>query len=417
MNSFEKTKIDELWNYPLFEALARRRSLRFPRGCEIADAPYPFKSEQKPVPLSQLELAILCWAGHGVTGTIVGELDVECCTFNSWIGRTHPNPCNDQKQCLLYYNDDGVFLYNPKSLETNVEIQVPDDREKILTQYEKGLTKIQDGRPDIPDSGYLKMNQWKENKAGTTTFMPITDVVYEYMNFLFLAFDDERWQIMDDRAGKAPGIKKWIDNGYLNGPVVPLTMVENSAATAVGSTGHYMLQNIGLAATAMGLNGHPWSGFVAMVLMGGTPFARGLGFRFVTGKDKMPTPVGIDKVIESGVPPYVKNMDETIDSYLNDKFGPKGLFDAGYEGVIPFKDRKIPSQARRPSEESIKVVRAYMNYVYDTYGRFPAFVDAVAIPCAYTATHADFDFYKKYYPDEYLSETIMNHMDKWHSEK
>ncbi len=417
MNRFEKDRIDDIWTYPLFEALSRRRSLRFPKGCEISDAPYPFKSDQTPVPLSELELALLCWAGHGITGTIAGEIDVTTNTFNSWIGRTHPNPCNDQKQYLLFYNDDGVFLYHPQSADSIIEIETPEDRGKILTQYKEGLVKLQDNRPDIHQAALLKMNQWKENKPGTTTFMPINDVVYEYINMLFCAFDDERWQIIDDKTGKPAGVQKWVDNGFLNGPAVPITMMENLIVSVVGATGQYMLQNIALAATAMGLNGHPWAGFVAMVLMGGTPFSKGLGFRFVTGKDKMPTPVGIDGIVESLVPPYLNKADEVVGIFLDDKFGPKGMFDEGYEGSVPFKDRSMVSRVRRPSEESIAAVCAYVNYIYDTYGRFPAFVDALIIPAAFTATHADLDFYKKYHPEEYLSDTIKTHMDIWHGKK
>ena len=415
MDDFEKTRIDGIWQYSLMDALANRRSIRFPRGCEITDAPYTFKSEQGPVPLTDLELAILCWAGHGITGTIAGELDVTCNTFNSWVGRTHPNPCNDQKQYLLFYNDDGIFIYNPKGSNATVEIKTPDDREKILTQYKEGLIKIQDGRPVFPPPAFLKMNQWKENKPGTTTFMPVNDLVYEYINMLFAIADDERWQLVDMMTGKAAGVQKWIDNGYLNGPPVPVNMLESLMAIGVTSTGQYMLQNIALAATAMGLNGHPWGGFTGLIVMGGTPFTRGLGFRYVTGKDMMPTPVGIDGHIQSMVPPYVKNVDEAVDIYLNDKFGSKGMFTEGYEGSVPFKDKTIPSKIRRPSEESEEIVRAYVNYVYNTYGRFPAFVDALIIPAAYTATHADFDFYKKYHPEEYLTDTIRNHMDVWHS--
>jgi len=415
MNNFEKIRLDELWSYPLFEALARRRSLRFPLGCEMINAPYSYKSKKEPVPLSDLELAILCWAGHGITGSIAGAIDATCNTFNSWIGRTHPNPCNDHKQDLLFYNDDGVFLYRPKPNNVVVEIKTVEDREKILTQYKEGLVKLQDGRPSLPDASWIKMNQWKENKPGTTTFMPVTDTTYEYINFLFAAFDDERWQIFDDRKGISAGIQKWIDNGYLNGPVVPISMLEGLMRDGVGGTGHYMVQNIGLASAAMGLNGHPWSGFVAMILMGGTPFSKGLGFRFVTGNDKMPTPVGIDGILESMAKPY-HDPDEAVDIFLEEKFGPKGIFGAEYEGITPFKDKMMASKVIRPSQESEKVVRTYLHYLYDTYGRFPALIDAVAIPVAYTVAHADFDFYDQYLHDDYLSDTVKNHMKVWHNQ-
>jgi hypothetical protein len=98
MSSFEKDRIDSLWNSSLFEALAHRRAFRYPKGCAISETPFNFTSEKTPDPISELERAILCWAGHGVTGTIMSDLDATTHTMNNWIGRTHPNPCNDQKQ-------------------------------------------------------------------------------------------------------------------------------------------------------------------------------------------------------------------------------------------------------------------------------------------------------------------------------
>jgi len=418
MSSSEKKMLDELWKYPLFEALARRRGIRFGRGEELKDCPYPYKSDKSPVALSELENALLCWAGHGITGTIMGEIDVTCNTFNEWIGRTHPNPCNDQRQELMFFNDDGLFLYRPKPPKSHVVFQTADDRENILTQYSEGLVKLQDGRPDFHDASLMKINLWDTlTIPGTTTFIPVIDTVYEYINFMFMAFDDDGWQIVDDRTGKAAGVQKWIDSGFLNGPTVPLSMLDMAASALCVSTAHYMLQNLGLAATAMGLNGFVWGGKVDMVMLGGTPLSRGLGFRYITGKDKMPTPVGRDGSIEPLTPPYVKNMDEAVDKYWEEKFGSKGIYDENYPGLTPWKDQKMNTKIRRPSEESKECVKAFLNYCHETYGRFPATVDAIATPALYTVHHADFDFYKKYYPEELITDNMKNHMDIWHGQK
>jgi hypothetical protein len=57
--------LDLAWSYPLFEALYRRRSRRFGLGFESAHAP---------VPLTELEEALLVGAGAGFTGLAFWDL-------------------------------------------------------------------------------------------------------------------------------------------------------------------------------------------------------------------------------------------------------------------------------------------------------------------------------------------------------
>ncbi len=414
MSDHAKSKIETLWNFSLFEALARRRAFRYPTGCEISDAPFVFKSQKAPDPLSELEQAILCWAGHGVTGTIMSDLDATTHTMNDWIGRTHPNPCNDQKQDLMFFDDAGAFLYRPSAPKKNVEFQTPEDRMKIISSHKDHLVKMVDGRPNLSEFGLVKCNHWNANKPGTTTFMPIVDVTYEYLNFVLLACSDDRWQLYDDRAGTDAGLKKWVANGYLNGPAVPLTYLEMAVSTACTATAHYMIQNIGLAATAMGLGAYPYGGYVSMVLMGGTPLSPGFGFRFKTGKDKMPTPVGKDGFIEPLCPPYVKDMGEAVDKFWDLKFGPTGMFGSKYDGPTPWKDKELYLKVRKPSEEGKEVAKTFLNYLYETYGRFPVIYDAVQMPVALAVHHPEMDFYKKYYPGEVFTEAMKNHTKTWH---
>ncbi len=416
MNDFEKERLNELWEYPLFEALARRRSLRFPRGCEITDAhaPYVYASTKDPIPLSELETAILCWAAHGVTGTIAGELEASCNCFNSWTGRTHPNPCNDQKQYLMFYNDDGMFLYNPTKATDIVEFKTPEDREKILTQFREGTVQISDQRPDIPSGALMSFNHWKENKPGTTTFVPVNDVTFEYVNLLFCAFQDEHWCLMDNDTGKPAGLQEFVDSGYLNGATAPVSLLENLLVQIIGGTGHYMLQNLGLATAALGLNGHPWGGYVSLILMGGTPLGRGFGFRFATGKDGMPSPVGIDGFVEALVPPYTSKPDEIVDKFIEWKFGIEGMYTTNFDEPQPLQDNSLLEKMERYTPEAEAAVRAYVNYIYDKYGRFPAEIDAIMIPSVFSVTHADLDFFDTYYNKQFINETIKNHMCKWH---
>ena len=48
----EKELMDKVWEYSLFEALARRRVHRFGLGYELKEEPFPYRSEKEPVPLS-----------------------------------------------------------------------------------------------------------------------------------------------------------------------------------------------------------------------------------------------------------------------------------------------------------------------------------------------------------------------------
>ena len=52
--------------------------------------------------------------------------------------------------------------------------------------------------------------------------------------------------------------------------------------------------------------------------------------------------------------------------------------------------------------------------MYETYGRYPASVDAWEIPIAVTVHHVDLDFYDKHYPREVMSKEKREHMELWH---
>lgn len=414
MNDYEKQAFDNLWNYPLFEALAKRRGLRLSRGFKITNSPFGYESEKAPIPLTELETAVLCWAGHGITGVATGDLDITPELMNTFVGRTHPNACNDPHQELMYINDDGAFLYRPKVPTRHVEIASPADREKVVTSFNDAVVKLVDGRPDIPEFALMKCNYFSVNKPGTTAFMPVVDLTYEYMNMVVDTLTAERWQIIDDRNGSYCGLDKWVKNGYLNGAPAPLSMLEVMVMNVCVSSAHCMAMNISLAATAMGLAGWHYGGYVSLVILGGTPLTRGLGFRFVTDKNKMPVPVGRDGIIESLNPPYVKDMDEAVDKFFAMKFGSEGTYGKNSKELAPWKDKGMVSKIKLPDEQVREMAKIYMRYIYKNYGRIPGMIDPIFLPIAYAVHHPDMDFYGKYYPQEYLNDSIKNHLKVWH---
>src|SRR5947208_8235344 len=66
--------LDQAWSYPLFEALYRRRSRRFGLDFEMPEGPFRYKSAHAPVPLSELEEALLVGAGAGFSGLAFWDL-------------------------------------------------------------------------------------------------------------------------------------------------------------------------------------------------------------------------------------------------------------------------------------------------------------------------------------------------------
>ncbi len=60
--------LEGVTQFPLIQALAGRRSRRFCVGAEIPEGPLAFKSNQKPIPLTELEQMLLLTSMAGSTG-------------------------------------------------------------------------------------------------------------------------------------------------------------------------------------------------------------------------------------------------------------------------------------------------------------------------------------------------------------
>jgi len=58
--------LDVAVDYKFMDALFERRSRRFGLGMEIEKGPLQFKSKHDPVPLTELEEALIVWNGLGI---------------------------------------------------------------------------------------------------------------------------------------------------------------------------------------------------------------------------------------------------------------------------------------------------------------------------------------------------------------
>ena len=81
---------------------------------------------------------------------------------------------------------------------------------------------------------------------------------------------------------------------------------------------------------------------------------------------------------------------------------------------IPWTNRKPIDVMPRPSDEAIAATKTMCNYIWDTYGRFPATIDPFLMTVWYQAQHLDLDFYRKYYPAEVIPPHVEHHMRDWH---
>lgn len=429
-------EVEKAWNYPLFEALFNRRSRRFGLGMEIPEGPNKFKSLNDPIPLSEIEEALLVAAGTGVSGLCLSDLPWpagdSCPDRSTWsgggntiiqyTGRTWPSACASHGTELLFTNDSGVYIVKLKDIKADKlrEIEGLSDRERILAVFRQNTIKLKDGRLDVPRSipAIFSFNLWNANAPGSTLFMPVSDVTWEYINAL-MTFVEHGFYLVDDLNGLKPcGNEKWVKKGLLREDlIVPMSVNERMLSTAICGEGAFIGQNIMLAMQAMGLGGWIYGGFTPLIIMGGTPLCKGLGFRFVTGKTElaMPSPVGIDGAFEAFCPPYFKSMDAAVDAVVEAKWGKEGIF-TPEGGAAPYKekammDRGIP----RVSDDVIQCTKDICNYVYDTYGRFPATVDAMNMYFWIQAQHIETEFYDKYYKEGAYTETQRDHLELWHA--
>ena len=252
------------------------------------------------------------------------------------------------------------------------------------------------------------------NKPGSTVFFPVVDLSAEHINHALAGFEREKLKVWDERIKAWAGIRKWVDNGTLAGTTVTMRYVDHNTLNAQLAGAFFMAQNITLACETIGL-GCAVTGCAAPVVLGGTPFTEGLGFRFTSDKDGELNPVGLDGHLEGFCPPYFNNMNEAVDRFLDIRYGERGILCPDYDGPTPLKDwRSVASRAGRLSPQTVAAAKDFCNFVWDNYGRFPAQFDTMQLPAMITVHHVDVDFYDSFYPPDAVSPSIRRHLSTWH---
>ncbi|MDX0411599.1 hypothetical protein GOC69_12190 [Sinorhizobium medicae] len=462
----------ELFRYPLMSAIVDRRTRRVARGTSVQSGPISHTSTNKPSPLSSLEEAVLI-VSTGLTGSTTmhdvptknanGEDRFSAPLINV-LSRGASSIDNSHAVSFFMINDDGTWLIKQRrNREALTALAKLPPRWETWTEAhwlsaaESLKHKLYAERFDFPRRWpyFFIWNRQLSNRPGTTMLLPVVDLTRQFINVMISLLseeDGERPLIVDDRRPFRP--RNLIDWGVWLGsllgivPKIPYQIV-GGAKRARGEwlnrdfpvpIGYYatlrtdyetflLLQNLMLIAQGMGLGAWIHAAVDAPYIFERDPAQGkfGIPFRMQTPKKwwKWPplpapldNPVGIDGVLESLSPPYVQSMGAAVDQVIEEKYGSAGtygdseIFDRAYKKA-EYGDAFLKMASKRPKPEAVEYVKEICNYIYDTYGRFPAHANAFHFPGVWLQfSHLELEFYEKYF-DESLYRRQAAHHEMW----
>src|SRR6266540_2936270 len=380
---------------------ATGRTLQQQRG------PLAFVSEHPTLPLSEVEEAILAWSACGPNGLAHWDIAVHG-GFHELVhiaGRTAASPGNSFATDLLVIKDQGAFLYNPGTeRERMVEIQGEDDYHKVLDWYRRGMHQILDHRPDV---GWL------------------------YFSVMLNLFDAWHLYFTDDQTGEPAGVGEWVGEGKLECPITIGQIEQFIFQVETYPTGS-IVQNMRLAAEAMGLGNWIFCGFFDDILMGAFPdLARGLEFRAEPLNERAPLASGALKVFgiegvkeATYVPsPRYRNGRAVMQAMMEEKYGQGRTMSKGEDNWMlthngPFKADTVREIVNHPvvqvSDWAVEAAAAYVDYCVERYGQCPVTFNPMQCNFGAVIHHVDPAFYERYYDGSSVTPTIRQHMEAWH---
>ncbi|MNN17608.1 hypothetical protein D3C81_1308020 [compost metagenome] len=147
----------------------------------------------------------------------------------------------------------------------------------------------------------------------------------------------------------------------------------------------------------------------------GDPEVPGLGFRYDTDERwALPNPTGLEDVFVSYTPPHFESMKAAVDAFCDRKFGPKGPFHPDTPGPWK-KSSEVRGSAQVHDEQFRAAVTLQAQYVFDTFGKFPATVPSVFSLMYLQTHHLDLDYYDNLFgPNSYLK-SHEQHLERYHN--
>ncbi len=443
----------DLLSRPLLETVWHRRTHRVSRGASVPAGSMSHRSPHTPQPLTELEEAVLI-AMTGCTGLTMPDRPYEDPRDGTPImakpnltmsGRTAGSPDNAQGTHFFLINDTGTYYL--RKLPPTPE--APFDADTLVARARQTKVKVLDERLDVPQGkrdfpAYLDSNRFLSNLPGTTVFFPVVDLSHQYINalmYLLTQPDGARPTLVDDRNFYRPaGVRKWVDNGFLNGDLkLPLGAL-GPMRTQIEAD--LLLQNLMLTAEAMGLGAWIHASVNPQIALGDPKFSRAygrmLGFTFVTPRWRLADlwrwhvplpryaalrshPVRLtsregEPLIEAACPPNHPSMADAVDVVIRAKFGPGGIYTDKDVFTRIYKEdygRRYLTEASEYEERVIDCARDICEYVIRTHRRFPAHTDAIHVPGIWLqAHHVEREYYERFFVNG-LTEAHRRHAELW----
>jgi hypothetical protein len=414
----------ELAQFPLMDALYGRRARRISLGSTIPDGPLAYESPHEPVPLSELERMVVLTSMAGTTGwhySITRNAAYAGHMANyaaGAAGRTFPSAAGFHTAELFFTDDSGTYMFPTRDAGALVD---PADEEVtvelMLERHASRIVKLDDKRIDFPreEPYYEGHNTWCVNLPGSLLAFPVGDLAqHSLAGLCFLT--QNGYCLTDDVNGRPiPGMEKFRGLVDVDDPF-PLTFFDQymlAEITAELATSCYAGM---LVLQAMGLGGWMFDGIDRFSMLGasGDPDIPGLGFRYDEDERwSVPNPTGREGVFEAFCPPHHPDMHAAVEALVERKFGKGGPHNADTPGAWS-ESALVRSSAQMHDERFRECVAIQAQYLFDTFGKFPATVPSLMILNYLQAHHLDLDFYdQKLRPGSYL-ETHRRHMETWH---
>ena len=426
----ERGALQELAEYPFYSALLGRRSRRFPVGGEVPDGALAFTSRKPARPLTDLQRALVLATAMGQTGwhhLITRHPGYAPSLPNysgSAIGRTFPSAAGFHTTQFFFTDDSGTYFLPTRDepLETQLgpdTFASGDAVQDALNAILARAVRIGQSRIHLPrEQPYFEgHNTWIGNHPGPLLVIPVADLAQQtLLNIAFFA--QNGYVLFDDVNGRPiPGLERFAHRLQHFEDPQPLSFVDQyslAEASAELMTSSYAGH---LALGPLGLGGWSFDGIDRLSMLGasGDPEVPGLGFRYdEDDRWSMPNPTGLEGVFETFTRAHHGSMRGVVEALVERKFGPGGPFHPQTPG--PRRDSPRVRWAAAPfDEEFIELLTVQLEYIDETFGKFPATVPSVWIMNYLQAQHLDTDYYDELFtPGAYLP-THANEQERWGS--
>ena len=411
-----------------------------------AAGPLAYASEAEPIPLSEVEEALLAWAALGPNGVITADVPVQgdLSGLLHWAGRTIPSSSNDLSVNLLIINDDGVHLYRPgPDRMAPVEIRGPDDYWKILHWYRTGRVRIMDGRPDIAwgtaPPGTHNVNamgalQYNAGRPGSSWLIPVGDVGLEWINLLLSSYQFGGFYLQDPESNDPAGCDQWIRPGFLE-VGFPIPIFDEQALMMHTSQAACAVENIRLACEAMGLGAWTLGSYSDDMLLGAYPeIAAGLGFSFLerdpdTNPPTTATCLGLEGVLEAVVvpSPWFPTAEAAVNHVVQMRYERGAPLSREDNWALrvggPFKPETMERILEHPKTHIpdwvIEAAIDTVSWVVERYGCAPPYTNPVRAKLSVQVHHTDLDYYRQFHTggngEPYMvTPQTRSHFADWH---